>query len=127
MIFKKKTITKDEALAVLEEQNLSMEELSSLCIKTLGPLFTNERLTRHEEFELFEKMSAIDGIEEYLRDMMSRDLKRYFAATKDQQDQIRGAYMRAMYFRAMLNRKNADDDLKRPPLLANDRYIDGAD
>ena len=131
MFWKKKEVkalTKEEALEFLGTQELSIEEISGLAIKTLGSLFTNERLSKQDEFNLFEKISEIEGVEEYFRDTMSRDLKRFFAAADPkQQEQVRGAYARTLYFRGLLNRKSPQDDLNKPPQLSSGRYAEGSD
>lgn len=121
-------LTKEAAINFLESEDLTMEEISSLAIKTLGPLFTNERLTKQDEFEVFNKISEIENVEEYFRDTMSRDLKRFFAATDPkQQEQVRGAYSRALYFRSLLNRKDLNDSPSKLPPIGADRYATGAD
>lgn len=120
--------SKAEALAFLETQDLTIDEISTLSIKTLGPLFTNERLTKQDEFAVFNKMAEIEGINEYFRDTMSRDLKRFFAAADQrQQDQIRGAHLRVLYFMSLLNRKDVDDKPSKIPPIGADRYAGGAD
>lgn len=130
-MFKKKTppavLTKEEALAFLETQDLTIEDISSLAIKTLGALFTNEILTKQDEFDIFDKIAEIPGVEDYFRDTMSRDLKRFFAAQDPSvQNQVRGAYSRTLYMRSLLNRK-ADGSVQKPLQMGGDRYATGAD
>jgi hypothetical protein len=129
MIFKNKNeLTKEVALKFLAEQELSMEEIAELGMKTLGTLFTNERVSRQDEFQIFDEISKIEGIENYLRDTMARDVKRYFTASDDHgRDQVRGAYARTMYWRSLLNRKDVNDTPSRIPPIGADRYGSGSD
>lgn len=122
------TITKEIALAFLQNEDLTVEDISELAIKTLGPLFTNERLSKQDEFQLFNKISELPHAQDYMRDTMSRDLKRFFAATDPRhQDQIRGAHMRVLYFMSLMNRKDPNDTPGKLPQLGSDRYAGGAD
>ncbi len=130
MLFKKTPVaplTKEDALAFLETQDLSIEEISSLAIKTLGSLFTNETLTKQDEYDVFDRIAEIPGADEYFRDTMSRDLKRFFAAQDPSaQNQVRGAYSRTLYMRSLLNRKD-DGKVQKPLQMGGDRYHVGAD
>ena len=128
MLFKKTPpLTKEEALAFLETQDVTIEDISSLAIKTLGALFTNETLTKQDEYDIFDKIAEIPGVEDYFRDTMSRDLKRFFAAQDPSvQNQVRGAYSRTLYMRSLLNRK-PDGSVQKPLQMGGDRYASGAD
>ena len=131
MLFKKTpppaVLTKEEALAFLEMQDLTIEDISSLAIKTLGPLFTNEILTKQDEYDIFDKIAEIPGSEDYFRDTMSRDLKRFFASQSDAaREQVRGAYSRPLYMRSLLNRKE-DGSVQKPVQMGGDRYHTGSD
>lgn len=121
-------LTKEKALAFLEQQDLSLEEVSSLAARTLGPVFSNERISKQDEFEMFNKMAEIPGIKEYMRDTMSRDLKRFFSAIDPkQQDQVRGAFSRALYWLGLMDRKHPNEKGEPLPKLNSDRYAAGAD
>lgn len=132
LFFKKKEallpLTKESALAFLATQDLTIHEISTLAIDTLGTLFTNERLSKQDEFNLFDKIGEIAGSEDYFRDTMSRDLKQFFAAIDpNQQQQVRGAYLRTLYWRSLLNRKSINDTPNKLPPIGSDRYAAGSD
>lgn len=123
-----KALTKEEALAFLSAQKISLEELSELVIDSLGDVMAGEYTSKQDEFNIFEQIGAIDGIDEYLRDTLSRDLKRFFASQDPkQQEQVRGAYARSLYWRSMLHRKTPQDPPNKLPQLGSDRYAYGAD
>ena len=58
------------------------------------------------------EVSRIDDFRDYLKETMSADIKRYFYASKEQQDAIRGAFQRTKYFYDLL-KKISDDNLKK--------------
>lgn len=120
-------LTKESALAFLKTQDCTMEDISDLAIQTVGPLFADERISREEEFVIFEQMNKIEGLDDYLRNTMSKDVKRYFQASSEKErEQVRGAYARALYFRGLLHKKTLEAPVaKQPHILANDRYAFG--
>lgn len=55
---------------------------------------------------LFKDLAGVDGFHDYLNSMMAKDMKRYFVAeTEAQQNLIKGGYSRMMYFKARLEKK----------------------
>jgi hypothetical protein len=47
--------------------------------------------------EVLEEVANVDGFRDYLRETLALDIKRYFFATKEQQELIKGAYSRTYY------------------------------
>lgn len=83
-IFKKETKPEDAFAKALEIGNI--EDIN---------------LTKEGEDTILADLAGIDGILDYLRDTMSKDIKRYFAAqTEKERDIIRGAFARVAYLRA---------------------------
>jgi hypothetical protein len=62
-------------------------------------------LDKDETVRLFAELAKVDGIDDYLRDTMGEDLKRYWLAQDDlARAQVKGAYSRTMYFRGLLKK-----------------------
>ncbi len=78
----------------------SMEEI----ILELGNLEENS-LTKEQEVLVFKALSMVDGIQEFFRDTMAKDLRRYFVAQDDKErEMIRGAFLRTEYMRNGIKR-----------------------
>lgn len=54
------------------------------------------------EDNIFEDLSRVDGIMDYLKATMAMDMQRDFAATADQKDMIHGAFSRTAYLRSKI-------------------------
>ena len=57
-----------------------------------------EVIDKDDEARIWAEIQKIDGISEYLRALMARDMRLHFTAKKEEQDLIRGAYFRMEYF-----------------------------
>ena len=83
-------------------------ELASLYIESLGDLFAY-KVNKKEEEALFQKLSEVEGLTDYLRMTMVSDLQKYFKApTKEQQIQINGAFSRTLYLRGRIVKANEE-------------------
>lgn len=71
----------------------------------INPL--EEIIDKDEEARIWLEIQKIDGMNEYLRALLARDMRLHFAAKKEDQDLIRGAYFRTEY----LLKKLRDADL----------------
>lgn len=77
-------------------------ELHMLIISTLDP---EPSYDKKEEEELFERLSAVDGLNDYLRSTLVRDRNRYFNASSPlEQMQIKGAFSRTAYLKGKLGK-----------------------
>lgn len=56
-----------------------------------------EIIDKEEELRIVSELKKIDGLSEYLRALMARDMRLHFTAQKTEQDIIRGAYFRTEY------------------------------
>lgn len=78
------------------------EEVLNLALDSIGD-FTDLKLDKKFEKEVFDNVAGIDGVKEYLRDTIAQDVKRYFKASTDsERDQVRGAYSRTLYLRSLI-------------------------
>lgn len=57
-----------------------------------------EIIDKDDEKRIFIEISKIDGIHEYLRALLAKDIRQHFTCEKEQQDLVRGAYFRTEYF-----------------------------
>lgn len=77
-------------------------ELAAMLADKLGDLDVVD-ITKPGIKEIFQAMSGIDGLLDYLKDTMGADIKRYFAAQTDhERDLIRGAFARTSFLRASI-------------------------
>jgi len=60
----------------------------------------NQDIEQKLQREIFEHLSEIDNIDMYYDDMLYKDLNRYFAAEKEEQDKVKGAYLRTSYMKS---------------------------
>lgn len=51
-------------------------------------------INKEEEAIILKELSKIEGLQEYLRALMARDMRLHFTCPKEQQDLTRGAYFR---------------------------------
>lgn len=75
--------------------------------KDINPL--EELIDKDEEARIFSEMSVIDGIQEYFRAVMARDLRNHFSCIKEQQDIVRGAEQRTEWFAKMVKKHSSVD------------------
>lgn len=55
-------------------------------------------IDKDEEARIWTEIQKIDGMSEYLRALLARDMRMHFNAKNEEQDLIRGAYFRTEYF-----------------------------
>lgn len=55
-------------------------------------------IDKEEEDRIFKEIGAIDGISEYLRCLLARDMRLHFNSGKESQDTIKGAFHRTEWF-----------------------------
>lgn len=53
-----------------------------------------EIIEKEDEIRIFNELSKIDGLHEYLRTLMARDMRLHFTCPKTEQDLIRGSFYR---------------------------------
>jgi len=53
-----------------------------------------EVINKDEEKLILTEMAKIEGLQEYLRALMARDMRLHFTCQTEQQDLVRGAYFR---------------------------------
>lgn len=75
-------------------------------MQDLNPL--EDIIDKDEEKRIWTEVGKIDGVHEYLRLMMSRDLKLHFSTKKENQDIVRGAFYRTEYISNLLKKYALD-------------------
>lgn len=68
-----------------------------------------DEIDKDDEARIWKEISKIDGVAEYFRFMMSRDMKLHFMAPKEQQDLVRGAFYRTEYFSKLMKKNSVLD------------------
>lgn len=63
---------------------------------------TDYEVPKELEDNIFQDLSRVDGITDYLKATMAMDMQRDFAATPDQKDLIHGAFSRTAYLRSRI-------------------------
>ncbi len=76
-----------------------MEELEHL--QPIG-----SSIDKDEEARIWSEISKIDGISEYLRELMAADLRLHFSCNKAEQDIVRGGYFRVQHFLKLLKQNS---------------------
>lgn len=71
-----------------------------------------DEINKEDEARVWEEIGKIDGVGEYLRSVLSRDMKFHFTCPKDQQDMVRGAFYRTEYFSKLLKKHSVVDKTK---------------
>lgn len=61
-------------------------------------------IDKEEEDAIFAELAKVEGLSEYLRDTMNLDIMRYFQCTPEQQQLVKGAYMRTWNFSQKLKK-----------------------
>lgn len=79
-------------------------------LKELNPL--EDSIDPMFEAQIFSEMSKIEGIAEYFRLCMSRDVALHFNTQADQQDIVKGSYFRIKDFAKKL-KKASDKNLTK--------------
>lgn len=98
------TLTKDKVLAYLEKHPLTEQELLGMYVMSLPK--DCEILTKKEDISLFERLSQVEGLSDYLAMTIHKDMQRYFSAGSPmEQIQIKGAASRTIYLKSKLGLK----------------------
>jgi sulfatase maturation enzyme AslB (radical SAM superfamily) len=94
-------------------KHLTDDELLNEYVRRMRPDTVTDKEFKAKEEEIFDNMREIDGISEYYRETVARDLKRHYASsTPMEQFQIRGATARTLYFKGLLSEKKAPKEFK---------------
>lgn len=75
--------------------------------KDLNP--AEDELDKLEEANIWKEIAKIEGVSEYFRLLLSRDMRTYFNTPKEQQDLVKGAFYRTEYFSKLLKKNNSVD------------------
>lgn len=73
----------------------------------INPL--EEITDKEEEKRIFSEIAKIEGITEYFRALMARDMRLHFSAKKEEQDLVRGAYFRTEYLMKRIKDNGVDN------------------
>lgn len=65
-------------------------------------------IDKDEERLILVELSKIDGLQEYLRSIMARDMRLHFTCPKEQQDLTRGAYFRTEWLSKKIKEHSLD-------------------
>lgn len=69
-----------------------------------------EVINKDEEKLILTEMAKIEGIQEYLRAIMARDMRLHFTCPSNQQDLTRGAYYRTEWLAKKIKEHSVDKD-----------------
>ena len=102
---------------------LNEDELLPLILNSFGGMdMVDISIDTDEEKRIFEELSAIDGLQEYLRRTMAQDMKRHFNVQPVQQLLIRGAFQRTAFFRKKLRERDKENK-KEGKKLTTSRHL----
>lgn len=73
----------------------------------------NNKIDEAEEAELFHSLSRIPGIDDYLKKTLAKDMQRFFQASSDSHQVIRGAYMRTEYLLKKILESREKEKIKK--------------
>lgn len=62
-----------------------------------------------DEKRIFTELSQIDGLQEYLRALLAKDMRQHFTCEKQHQDMVRGAYFRTEYISKKIKKYSSLD------------------
>lgn len=88
-------------LGLIQKNKITDVELSKLIVDKWGEDLDSS-IDKKTEDAIFVKVSEVDGFNEYLRQTITKDIKRYFSALPAQQQEVRGALMRTAYIRSKI-------------------------
>ncbi len=86
---------------------------------------TEYSIDKGQEDKLFTSLSGVDGLAEYLKATMAKDIQRDFGSTQEQRALIHGAFARTSYFMSRLVKSNENSNrvVPRPKVkLGGNRY-----
>lgn len=66
-------------------------------------------ITKQEEVDIAQGLAQVRGLPEFLRKTLGSDMRRYFSASPAEQERIKGAFKRTVYFLGLsVPKKNLD-------------------
>lgn len=94
-------------------KKLTQDEILDLYMTTVAnPLESSTN--KDEMYALFTLLNGVDGFDEFLREMIGEDMKRYWLAQDDvSRGNVKGAASRAIYFRGVLKKVREMEEIKR--------------
>ncbi|MCK9371299.1 hypothetical protein M0R04_15405 [Candidatus Dojkabacteria bacterium] len=75
-------------------------------MENINPI--DDIINKDEEKLILIELSKIDGLQEYLRAIMARDMRLHFTCPKEQQDLTRGAYFRTEWLSKQIKNVSVD-------------------
>ena len=66
-------------------------------------------INKEDEKLILTELSKIDGLQEYFRALLARDIRLHFTCPKDQQDLVRGAYFRTEWLSKKISQHSLVD------------------
>ena len=92
----------------------------------LGEINLSEHSNKALQEEVFNELRGMQELPEWLRDVMSEDIKRYFNATTPlEQAMIKGAYFRMKFILNMLMKTNEKSlQVEKKPAKIGTRYAE---
>lgn len=86
------------------DKKFTTEELFMMLAESMGNPLDSETDSKAES-ELFQRLSKVDGIHTYFKNVMGKDILLYFQATNDDDRKvIRGAYQRMAHIKALMQK-----------------------
>lgn len=67
-------------------------------------------INKEEERLILTELAKIEGLQEYLRAIMARDMRMHFTCPANQQDLVRGAYYRTEWFAKKIKAHAVDNN-----------------
>lgn len=75
--------------------------------KDLNPI--EEIIDKDDENRILSDLAKIDGLHEYLRALLARDLRNHFNCQKAEQDLVRGGYFRTEWLAKKIKSHSIDN------------------
>ncbi len=67
-------------------------------------------IDKEEERRILMEISQIDGIHELLRAYLARDMRSFFSCQKEEQDTVRGAFLRTQHLISQIKKHSSVDN-----------------
>lgn len=101
--------------------DFSDDEIFFILNKSLGYIdILESNIDIEDENKIFKDMSEIDGIHDYFRKTLAKDIKRFFNSQPGPQMlEIRGAYKRTLYFKKKITERDSSIDTN----LTSERHL----
>ena len=95
----------------------SDEQVDTEFLRRFKEDFNFESLSEEESNLVFQDLSKIDNVDDFLLSTLKNDRLRYFGAPKESQDMIKGAFMRIVWLlKEIRNKRNLKEK------VANAKY-----